>query len=464
MPTSLTPALLELLAQRTGGLPGSGINRAVGATVVASSLDHELTGDGGAMPDPEAHRGVVGALPPALGRLLGAMPPRLTGEDRLRAIADGLARLDAHDLDRLREVVETFVVRMLDLGASDIDAGGPACNGRVWYRVNGDKAPREEMGVYSTDETNALFLALLNEPQKAVLFDACSIDFSFQLPFLGSDGRRRRFRATCYFDQDELALNMRAITDTVRPLSGMEFHPEIQRRLMFRHERDGLTLVTGVTGSGKSSTLDAVIDANNEDSHAHIVIVGKPIEYVHTSKKSIVRHREVGRDVPTFKDGIVQALRQDPDIVVIGEMRDPETISSGLEITDSGHKVFSTLHTSSAVESIDRIIGEYPHEEQDRIRNRLADVLRCVISQKLAPRVGGGRVLCKEVLWMTPSARAAVKNNNAGEVYQMMWEGAALGMTTMEQDLVRLVRARLITPETAYSYANNKRRLQQLMG
>ncbi len=464
MATTLNPALLELLAQRASGLQGVGMNRAASATVVASALDVDLQGDGADTLAPDAPRGVIGTLPPALGRLLGSIPARLTGEDRLRAIADGLTRLDAPDLDRLREVVETFVARMLDLNASDIDAGGPACNGRVWYRVNGDKKPREEMGTYSTDETNALFLALLNEPQKAVLFDACSIDFSFQLPFLGSDGRRRRFRATCYFDQDELGLNMRAITDTVRPLSGMDFHPEIQRRLMFRHERDGLTLVTGVTGSGKSSTLDAVIDANNEDSCAHIVIVGKPIEYVHSSKKSIVRHREVGRDVPTFKDGIVQALRQDPDIVVIGEMRDPETISSALEITDSGHKVFSTLHTSSAVESIDRIIGEYPHEEQDRIRNRLADVLRCVVSQKLAPKIGGGRVLCKEVLWMTPSARAAVKNNNAGEVYQMMWEGAALGMTTMEQDLVRLVRARMITPETAYSYANNKRRLQQLMG
>ena len=463
---TLNPALLELLAQRTGGVQSAAFNRALSATVAASPLGIETdfghdVADGLGSDDP---RGVIGTLPPALGRLIDGVPKRLTGEDRLRALAQGLARMDAPDMERLREVVETFVTRMLDLGASDIDAGGPACNGRIWYRVNGDKAPRDEMGAYSVDETNALFLALLNDPQQRVLFESCSIDFSFQLPFVGSDGRHRRFRATCYFDQDQLALNMRAITDQVRPLVGMEFHPEIEKRLLFRHERDGLTLVTGVTGSGKSSTLDAIIDANTIDSAAHIVIVGKPIEYVHTSKRSIVRHREVGRDVPTFKEGIVQALRQDPDIVVIGEMRDPETISSALEITDSGHKVFSTLHTSSAVESIDRIIGEYAHEEQDRIRNRLADVLRCVVSQKLAPKIGGGRVLCKEVLWMTPSARAAIKNNNAAEVYQMMWEGAALGMTTMEQDLARLVRQRLVTPETAFSYANNKRRMQQLMG
>ena len=318
--------------------------------------------------------------------------------------------------------------------------------------------------MFSIGETDVLLLNLLNEPQLRVLFEECSIDFSFQLPFTGTDGRRRRFRATVYYDYDHLGLNMRAITDEVRPLRSVDFHPAIERGLLFRYERDGLTIITGVTGSGKSSTLDAIIDANNIDVSAHIVIVGKPIEYMHASKKSIVRHREVGKDVRTFKEGIVQALRQDPDIVVIGEMRDPETISSALEITDSGHKVFSTLHTSSAVESIDRIIGEYGHEEQERIRNRLADVLRCVVSQKLAPRIGGGRVLCKEVLWMTPPARAAIKNNNAGEIYQMMWEGTAIGMTTMEQDLFRLVRQRLITPETAASYANNKKRLQQLMG
>jgi twitching motility protein PilT len=171
----------------------------------------------------------------------------------------------------------------------------------------------------------------------------------------------------------------------------------------------------------------------------------------------------VGRDVPTFKDGIVQSLRQDPDIVVIGEMRDPSTISAALEITDSGHKVFSTLHTSSAVESIDRIIAEYPHEEQTRVRNRLADVLRCIVSQKLVPSTSGGRALVKEVLWMTPPARAAVKNGNINEVYQMIWEGTGQGQITLEQDLFNLLRQGVITRETAMNFANNKRRFSQLI-
>jgi twitching motility protein PilT len=403
-------------------------------------------------------------LPPTVEQIIAAVPGYYTGTDRLKGFAANLEALPEQERARLRDVFESFVTRMIDLGASDLDAGGPAANGQVWYRVGGDKKPRPEVGTFTVDQSDVLFLNVLNDKQRRVLWDDNSIDFSYELDFLGTDGRGRRFRATCYFDYDHLGLNMRSITDEVRPIKSLEFHPLIEKGLMFRHERDGLTLVTGVTGSGKSSTLDAIIDANNEDSHAHIIVVGKPIEYMHRSKKCIVRHREVGKDVPTFKDGIVQALRQDPDIVVIGEMRDPETISAGLEITDSGHKVFSTLHTSSAVESIDRIIGEYPHEEQERVRNRLADVLRCVVSQKLAPRIGGGRVLCKEVLWMTSPARAAIKNKNAGEIYQMMWEGNAQGMITMEQDLFRLVRQRLITPETAFSYANNKKRLQQLLG
>lgn len=407
---------------------------------------------------------MVPPLPGVVKTIIEAIPPTREGEDRVRYIAENVAALLDKDRALLRKHVEYFINYMLQLDASDIDAGGPAANGYIWYRVSGDKAIREEMGRYSIDETDILFLSLINERQIEVLLSEYSLDFSYQLPIQGTDGRRRRFRATMYFDYDHLALNMRAITDEVRSIKSLGFHPLIERGLMFEHERDGLTLVTGVTGSGKSSTLDAVIDANNMASAAHIVVIGKPIEYMHYSKRSIVRHREVGKDVLTFKDGIVQALRQDPDIIVIGEMRDPTTISSALEITDSGHKVFSTLHTSSAVESIDRIVGEYPPEEQERVRNRLADVLRCIVSQKLAPKIGGGRVLVKEVLWMTSSARAAIKNNNTGEIYQMMWEGTAQGQITLEQDLFRLLKQRLITPETAMNYANNKRRLQQLAG
>ena len=402
------------------------------------------------------------SAPDVCRRLAAEIPGSLYGRDRILFLIDRLNALAPHERDELRARIEMLVRYMIEIDASDIDAGGYAGRGLVWYRAAGNKRPHEQMGRYSLDDTDILFLGALNATQHMVLTEAYSVDFSYSVRF-NDHQRPRRFRATLYFENDHLGLNMRAVTDDVRKLATLDFHPLIERGLRFQHERDGLTLITGVTGSGKSSTLDAIVDANNEEVEGHIIVVAKPIEYVHDSKRCIVRHREVGRDVRSFKEGIVQALRQDPDIVVIGEMRDPETISAALEITDSGHKVFSTLHTSSAVESIDRIIGEYPANEQERVRNRLADVLRCVISQKLCPKLGGGRVLVKEVLWMTSAARAAIKNDNSGEIYQMMWEGAASGQTTLEQDLLRLARQRLISPDTAMGYANNKRRMQQLL-
>jgi len=279
-----------------------------------------------------------------------------------------------------------------------------------------------------------------------------------------AEERTVRFRADAYLDLDQIALNMRAINQTIRPYKALELHPNITKIVSLAHTKEGLTLVTGITGSGKSSTLDAMIDLNNHTVDGHIVIIASPIEFVHRSDRCIVRHREVGRDVLSFKDGAIQALRQDPDIIVIGEMRDPETIMVSLEITDSGHKVFSTLHTASAVESIDRIIGEVPPVEQERVRNRLADVLRCVMSQKLIPSLDGKRVLAREVMVMTPSVRSAIKNNNTGEIYQMIQESGDQGMTTMEQDLKRLFVQKKISLESAINFSNNKKRMQQLLG
>jgi len=354
-----------------------------------------------------------------------------------------------------------FVRRTIELDASDMDLGGRACDGHVWYRIDGEKRRERDLGSYDPLETDVLILNLLNEKRKTQLLEEGATDFSYRLKIDDGD-RPRRFRATAYSDYDHAALNMRAINNEIFPLDELGFHPKIQKGMMFRHVRDGLTLITGVTGSGKSTTLDAIVDANNEDYPGHVVVIAQPIEYMHESKKCIVRHREVGKDVTSFKDGIIQALRQDPDIVVIGEMRDPETIQAALEITDSGHKVFSTLHTSSAMETIDRIVAEMPPDEQQRVRHRLADVLRCVVSQKLLPKIGGGRQLAKEVLWLDSSARAAIKNDNVGEVYQMMWQGGNQGQTTLEQDLYRLTRKNKIEAEDAMDYANNKKRLRRL--
>ncbi|NND71650.1 MAG: Flp pilus assembly complex ATPase component TadA [Rhodothermales bacterium] len=403
-------------------------------------------------------------LPEVCKELAGDIPYALYGDDRIRYTLEQIGSLSDKERTALRIHVEHFLNRMIEVDASDIDFGGTSANKGIWYRLDGDKKPDESMGEYTVDETNVLILNLVSSAQFDLLFKRRAIDISYTMPVEGRDGRNRRLRCTVYFDFDQIALNMRLIGDIIRPLKSLNFHPRIEKGLLFRHERDGLTLVTGVTGSGKSTTLDSIIDENNKDVHGHGVIIAQPIEYMHSSKRCILRHREVGKDVPSFKDGIVQALRQDPDIIVIGELRDPETISAALEVTDSGHKVFSTLHTSSAVESIDRMIAEYPSDEQERVRNRLAEVLKCVISQKLPPKIGGGRVLTKEVLWMTSSSRAAIKNDNTSEIYQMMWEGWAEGQITLEQDLARLVKEGQISVETAMDYANVKRRLRQLLG
>ncbi|MCH9008098.1 Flp pilus assembly complex ATPase component TadA [candidate division KSB1 bacterium] len=224
-----------------------------------------------------------------------------------------------------------------------------------------------------------------------------------------------------------------------------------------------IVAIDGPAGSGKSTTLDSIIDANNRTMSSHIIIIADPVEYVHESIKAIVKHREIGRDVHSFKEGTIQALRQDPDIIVIGEMRDAETIMTVLEVVDSGHKVFSTLHTSSALESIDRILGEISPDEQDRIRERLADVLTAVISQKLIPSLDGRLVLAKEVLLTNSSIKTAIRNNNIGEVYQIIQQSNADGMNTMEQDLARLNSTNTISYFEAYINANNKKRFEELV-
>lgn len=395
-----------------------------------------------------------------LSQIIESLPESTGGLERQMLIGDLLARTSQEEKNILKKMMDGFLLRMFEVSASDIDLGGFGAQGKIWYRIHGSKKPDPQLPTFKEDETNILVQSILGERQRHYLYEHRNLDFSYSV----NHGEiRHRFRADAYFDLDQICMNMRAINATVRPYKNLELHQNVTKVLSLAHTKEGMCLVTGITGSGKSSTLDAIIDANNHSVDAHIVIIASPIEYVHKSDRAIVRHREVGRDVHSFKDGAIQALRQDPDIIMIGELRDPETIFTALEITDSGHKVFSTLHTSSAVESIDRIIGETPPAEQERVRNRLADVIRCVISQKLVPSLDGKRALAKEIMIATPSVRAAIKNKNTGEIYQMMSESGEAGMMTMEQDLKRLYLSKKISLETAINFANNKRRLQQIL-
>lgn len=390
------------------------------------------------------------------------IPESLFGPDRVHYILEHADKLKEAEKISLRKFYNKLLTSMIEKDASDIELGGHGNVGYVWMRIYGKKERVKELPEFTIDEAALLITSLLNSNQRVRLAEDRNLDFSYTFLY----ERRNinvRFRSDVYFDLDTITLNMRAINQTIRPLSSLDFHPNIVRSLSHNYIKFGLSLITGITGSGKSTTLDSIIDHHNKMDPCHIIIVAAPIEFVHTSNASLIKHREVGRDVTSFKDGIVQALRQDPDIIVVGEMRDPATIMAALEVTDTGHKVFSTLHTSSAVESIDRIIAEVDPGEQERVRNRLADVLITIVSQKLVPSLDGKRALAKEVLLVTPSVKAAIKNNNTSEIYMMINQGGAQGMITMEQDLKRLYLAKKISLETAITYANNKTRIQQIL-
>lgn len=395
-----------------------------------------------------------------LQEISSTLPDTAPGMERQMLIGDLVSRQSPAERTALRKLMDSYLLRMSRLNASDIDVGGYGTGGHIWYRVYGEKRPAKDLGKFTLDEFNVLIQSVLIERQRLFLYENRNLDFSYSIM---EGDRMYRFRSNVSFDLDHLAMNMRAINNIIRPYKNLELHPNVTRVLSLAHTTQGLTLITGITGSGKSTTLDSIIDANNHTVDGHIVIIASPVEYVHTPDRCIIRHREVGRDVLSFKEGAIQALRQDPDIIVIGEMRDPDTIMTALEITDSGHKVFSTLHTASAVETIDRIIGEVPPIEQERVRIRLADTLTCVMSQKLVPNLEGKLMLAKELLVMIPSVRAAIKNNNTGEIYQMMAESGELGMITLEQDLKRLYLAKRISLDNALVASNNKRRFQQLL-
>lgn len=390
------------------------------------------------------------------------IPEALFGPDRVLYILENADKLKENEKITLRKFYNKLLTNMIEKEASDIELGGHGNEGYVWMRVYGNKERVRELSQFTYDEAALIITNLLNSNQREQLARKRNLDFSYTF-FYERRNINVRFRSDAYFDLDTLTMNMRAINQTIRPMSSLDFHPNIVRALSHSYIKFGLSLITGITGSGKSTTLDSIIDHHNKMDPCHIIVIAAPIEYVHTSNVSLIKHREVGRDVLSFKEGIVQSLRQDPDIIVVGEMRDPETIMAALEVTDTGHKVFSTLHTSSAVESIDRIIAECDPVEQERVRNRLADVLISVVSQKLVPSLDGKRVLAKEVLLVTPSVKAAIKNNNTSEIYMMINQGGAQGMITMEQDLKRLYLAKKISLETAITYSNNKTRIQQIL-
>jgi twitching motility protein PilT len=397
-----------------------------------------------------------------LSDFCASIPDAIYGPDRVSYILENSNKLKEENIVALRKFINRILTSMIERDASDIEIGGHGNEGYIWMRIYGKLERIKDLPQFTEDEAALLIANLFNSNQKKYIATTRNLDFSYTFFY----ERRKinvRFRADAYFDLDTLTCNMRAINTNIRPLASLDFHPNAIKYLSHNYIKFGLTLITGITGSGKSTTLDSIVDFHNKFDPAHVIIIAAPIEYVHSSNFCLVKHREVGRDVLSFKEGVIQSLRQDPDIIIIGEMRDPDTIMAALEVTDTGHKVFSTLHTSSATESLERIIAEVDTGEQERVRNRLADVLVSVVSQKLVPTLDGKVALAKEVMMVTPSVKAAIKNNNLSEIYMMINQGGNLGMITMEQDLKRLYDQKRISLETAVTYSNNKTRINQLL-
>ncbi|MCF7859001.1 MAG: Flp pilus assembly complex ATPase component TadA [Candidatus Cloacimonetes bacterium] len=396
-----------------------------------------------------------------LSEMQVALSEYLTGTARFQNI-NKMITFNTSWKEESYDYLRNLMIHMREIEASDIDFGGPGSNSKVWYRVYGTKAPSDKVDNLTQDEVSAILLSILSDDQKVMLFNNKNVDISLGL-ILKEGEQQSRFRGDIYYESNCLVANFRRINQELFTLADLHFPEIINKRFDLNYEKSGLFLVTGITGSGKSCTLDSIVDMNNRNNNAHIIIIGNPIEYVHHSVKSIVRHREVGEDVISFQEGTIQALRQDPDVIVVGEMRDPGTIATVLEATDSGHKVFSTLHTSSAVDSLHRIVAEFPPIEQERVRFRLADTLKIIISQKLVPDKRGKLIMVKEVLAVDSSVQAAIRNKNIGEIYQMITEGRRKGMLSMEQDLFNNYKNGIITKDVAMNYANNKKRMLHLI-
>jgi len=267
------------------------------------------------------------------------------------------------------------------------------------------------------------------------------IDFSHTVHGLG------RFRVNIYRQRGYIGMAIRSIPLGIPTLNDLGLSPALRR---FSHLPNGLVLVTGPTGSGKSTTLAALIDLINTERSCHIITLEDPIEYLHKHKKSIVNQREIGSDTLTFAGALRAALRQDPDVILVGEMRDLETMETALKAAETGHLVFATLHTNSAVQTIDRIVDVFPFSQQQQVKIQLAGVLRGIISQRLLPLVGGGRVAVQEILIANSAIRSLIREGKTHQILSVMQTSAKEGMITMEKAVKELFHQGKISSQTAF--------------
>lgn len=320
-------------------------------------------------------------------------------------------------------------------GSSDIHL---SCDTPPRNRIDGDLYDIPGYSVVTKEWMADQMKKIASPANWARFIESFESDFTHPVAGVG------RFRVNMFVQKGNPASVMRLIPTVIPTLSKMGM-PAVLGDLI--KKPSGLILVTGPTGSGKSTTLAAMTDARNETTRDHIMTIEDPVEFVHSSKLSLVNQREVGTDTRSFAEALKRVLRQDPDVILIGELRDPDTISTALTAAETGHLVFGTLHTQSAAKTIDRIIDSFPSHQQNQVRSQLSDTLQAVISQVLVKKIGGGRAAATEIMVKTNAISNLIREGNLAQVYSAIQTGKASGMHTLDQDLKRLVGAGLVDKE-----------------
>jgi twitching motility protein PilT len=341
---------------------------------------------------------------------------------------------------------------MVGKGASDLHIKAGSAPG---FRVDGDVKPQEEYGKLTPDQTAQLARQLMTPEQWERFQKEKDIDFSHAVKDLA------RFRVNALHQRTAVGLVVRQIPDKIPDYRQLGL-PQVTLDLAAKPR--GLVLVTGPTGSGKSTTLAAMIDFINQTEHGHILTMEDPLEFVHPDKQCFVTQRQIGQDCESFREGLRRALRQDPDVILIGEMRDLETISMAITAAETGHLVFGTLHTTSAISTVDRIIDVFPTDAQQQVRVQLAGTLQGVVSQTLVPKIGGGRVAAREILVATDAVRSLIREAKSPQILNLMQTGRQYGMTTLEDELLRLYTEGLISADDCVAKANRPDDVRRRMG
>ncbi len=321
-------------------------------------------------------------------------------------------------------------------------------------RVNGELKVIPGEAILTADEAKNLVLSLMHPEQKDLFLTNKEVDFSFAF------GDKARFRVNAYFQKGMAAAALRQIAMKIGTIEELRL-PKIYHQ--FTTLRQGFILVTGPTGHGKSTTLAAIIEEINVTRDAHIVTIEDPIEFLYVSKKSLVSQRELHADTHSWAVALRSAMRQDPDVVLVGEMRDYETIAAAITVAETGHLVFGTLHTNSAAQTVDRVIDVFPEHQQPQVRAQFASIIEAVISQRLVPSIKGGRVMAAELLLGTPALRNVIREGKTHQIDNIIQTSAELGMMTLEASLAAWIKAGELSLETAMSYSIRPTELQRLI-